>query len=215
MACAPLAARRASPGGGLPEPDSVGSWDRLIGPDPKIVRSADWRGASRSSGSSNGSRQRRSQKARLVTRVVMSLLGPVKVIGRGAWRTRKSPEDSRRTRICRTDGAQRAGPVLAPRTGAQAGTAGLRDHRPYYPVKGPPGNRTSELISNQIPGSGHGIGSHPGEEWPADWFRIVGLRCPIRCMLLNSFFLCQRSKSSTLLDRHPSIRGDRSSSVAS
>ena len=158
-ACAPLAAPRASPGGGHPGPDSVGPGDRLIGPDPRIIF--------------------RSAKGQFFVRLIewessdaiakgwgTVIWSSCRVLGWSSrWRgDSRGPAGVWKTQKGQINGSRRAGPDLAP-------CLGVRLARPTYKntcrttrerLVGV--NATRKGQTSRCPDPGHEIGSHSAEE---------------------------------------------------
>jgi hypothetical protein len=183
--------------------------------------SPDWRGVSRSSGSSNGSRRTRSQKAG-----GRSSGSSCRVLG---WSSRWRGESRGPAGVWKTQKGQinRSRPGPRSLQWSQAGTAGLREYQPHNQGKARPGNRDSEGPSKQRPrpGScdrkpfGRGVTSrsktrtgfgHPGPT-PAH-YSLVWNPLHVSSLLfklpVTTFASSSSSKAAAF------IRGDRSSSVA-
>jgi hypothetical protein len=192
----------------------TGSSGRTPGSSP------DWRGVSRSAGSSNGSRRSRSQMAG------GRLSGSSwRVLG---WSSRWRWESRGSAGVWRTQKGQinRFRPGLHSLQWSQPGTAGLREYRPHNQGNSCRGNRDSEGPSKQRPRPGScdqkslgrgvtrrsGFG-HPGPT-PAR-YGLVWNPTSIRCTSLHFSLPVTTGASSASSQQLPFIRGDRSSSVAS
>jgi hypothetical protein len=163
--------------------------------------SADWRRVSRSSGSSNGSRRTRSQKAGD---------GYPGLHVAGVGRTRRSLEDSERSDQSIPMG--RPGPRSL--HWSQAGTAGLREYMPHNHGKARRRNRDSEGPSKRR-GPARVMGSEvtrlrsDSQEQDSDWLRISGPTAdPLRpglesvARLFTYLFSCASSASRASQQLH-------------
>jgi hypothetical protein len=157
MACSPLAAPRASRGGGHPGQDLVGPEDRLIGPDPRII--------SRLAKGQlfvwlmNGSHRTRSPKAGdgYPGRYVVSRAGQVDGTGRredSPWRIQKG----------RINRSQCAGPDLAPCIGVRLARPVYENTRRTTRERLVGGIATRKGQASGGPGPGHEIESYSAQE---------------------------------------------------